>query len=224
MSAETFREVAGGGIGTVYGVLLNDADAVTRLSPAFHDAPYRAPPIAPILYIKPRNTFARDGHAVAVPPSPGEVQIDATVGAVIGRTATGLDEADALSFVAGFVIVSDVTLPHDSFYRPAVRQRCRDGFCPIGDRVEGAGFDLAAAEVVVRINDVTVHRRALSRLVRPLPRLLRDITAFMTLEAGDVVLVGPPDAAPIARPGDRVRIDVAGLGSLSHLIVLEAAS
>ena len=209
-------------IGTVYGVLLNDAAAVARLAPSFDGPPYKAPPVAPVLYIKSRNTFAHDGAAVAVPAEPGIVRIDATVGAVIGRTATRIGEDEALSFVTGYVVVSDVTLPHASYYRPAVRQRCRDGFCPIGKPVAAAAFDLDGAEVVISINDEPVHRRVLANLVRPLPRLLHDITEFMTLEAGDIVLVGPPDEAPTARPGDRVRIDVAGLPSLTHTVVLEA--
>ncbi len=41
-------------------------------------------------------------------------------------------------------------------------------------------------------------------LVRPLPRLLADVTAFMTLDAGDVLLLGGADDAPLARAGDRV--------------------
>lgn len=208
-------------IGTVYGVLLNDAATLERLQPSFDAAPYKAPPKAPILYIKPRNTLAPEAAAVAVPADPGVVRIDATVGAVIGRTATRVAAEDALKHVAGYVVVSDVTLPHDDYYRPAIAQRCRDGFCPIGPLQPASGFDLPRSEVVVSINGAEVHRRPLSRLVRDLPRLIADITEFMTLSEGDVLLIGPPEEAPLARPGDAVRIDVAGLCSLHHTVVAE---
>lgn len=211
-------------LGTVYGVLLNDADALARLAPAFDAPPYKAAPRAPILYIKPRNTHAHDGAAVAVPADPGIVRIDATVGAVMGRAATRVGTSQAMHHVAGYVIVSDVTLPHDDYYRPAIVQRCRDGFCPIGPlhAVDG-GFDPAAADIVVAINGIEVNRRSLSRLVRSLPQLIADVSEFMTLSRNDILLLGGPDNAPLARPGDSVTITVDGLGQLHHAVCLEAA-
>lgn len=210
-------------IGTVYGVLLNDPAALARMATAFHEAPYRAPPRAPVLYVKPRNTFASDGAAVAVPADPGVVRIDATIGAIVGRRATRVDTDDALAFVSAYAIVSDLTLPHESVYRPAVRQRCRDGFCPIGDATPAGGFDVAAATLAVAVNGIDVHRRSFADLVRPLPRLLADVTAFMTLDEGDVLLLGGADDAPLARAGDTVTIRVPGLASLTHTLVAEDA-
>lgn len=228
MSAETAAHGGSTGdtttIGTVYGVLLNDPATVARLAPSFDTPPYKAPPVAPILYIKPRNTFARDGCDVAVPADPGEVRIDGTIGAVIGRSATRVRASEALGHVSGYVVVSDVTLPHESYYRPAIRQRCRDGFCPIGDVVEAAGFDVAAATMTIAIDGEVVLERCFADVVRDLPRLIEDITEFMTLDVGDILLMGPPEGAPIARPGSAVRIDVPGLGSLSHRVIDEAAS
>lgn len=210
-------------IGTVYGVLLNDPATVARLAPTFDAPPYKAPPVAPILYIKPRNTFASDGCDVAV-PAPGEVRIDGTIGAVIGLAATRVRARDALAHVSGYVIVSDVTLPHESYYRPAVRQRCRDGFCPIGEVVPATGFDVAHATMTIAIDGRVVLERSFAEVVRDLPQLIEDVTDFMTLDVGDILLMGPPEGAPIAKAGSTVRIEVPGLGSLSHRVVNEVAS
>ena len=54
-------------VGTVYGTLLNHRDALAALGDAVHAAPYKAPPKAPVLYIKPRNTLAGHGVPVVVP-------------------------------------------------------------------------------------------------------------------------------------------------------------
>jgi 5-oxopent-3-ene-1,2,5-tricarboxylate decarboxylase/2-hydroxyhepta-2,4-diene-1,7-dioate isomerase len=176
------------------------------------------------LYIKTRNTYARPGTAVPVPADPGVVRMDATVGAVIGSTATRVRAEDAMRHVAGYVIANDLTLPHESYYRPAVRQRCRDQFLPMSDQVPAdGGFTLERAEAVVQVNGKEVHRRSFSTLVRGLPKLIEDVSAFMTLSEGDVLLVGPPDAAPLGRPGDVVRIEVPGLGVLEHSLVAESA-
>lgn len=209
-------------IGTVYGALLNDRATQERLADAFQQPPYKAAPVAPVLYVKPRNTFAADGFAVVVPAVPGQVRIDATVGAVIGRRACRVSEQDALAHVAGYRIVSDVTLPHESYYRPSIHLRCRDGFCPMGEVVSPQGFDLGTVDLVVKVNGQQVHHRSFSTLVRSLPRLIADVTEFMTLEAGDVLLVGPPEGAPLAGPGDQVEIEVAGLGVLRHGLASES--
>ena len=209
-------------LGTVYGALLNDRATVERLSPEFDSAPYKAAPKAPVLYIKPRNTFAGEGAAVAVPAEPGELRIDATIGLVIGKRASRVSVDQALSHVAGFVVVSDVTLPHENYYRPAIRQRDRDGFCPISRMFKDeAGFDLDNATLSITINGERAYERSLATLVRSAAQLLADVTEFMTLAAGDVLLLGPGEASPVACPGDQIRIAVPGLGELSHSVVEE---
>ncbi|CAM4253822.1 fumarylacetoacetate hydrolase family protein [Comamonas aquatilis] len=209
-------------LATVYGVLLNDRATVERLTPEFDSAPYKAAPQAPVLYIKPRNTFALDGAAVAVPADPGVVRIDATIGLVIGKTATRVSVDQALGHVAGFVLVSDVTLPHENYYRPAIRQRDRDGFCPLSPMFhDEAGFDLDAATLSIVINGERAYERSFATLVRPAAQLIADVTEFMTLAAGDVLLLGPGEGSPLAHPGDVVQIKVPGLGELTHTVIQE---
>ena len=209
-------------LGTVYGALLNDRATVERLSPEFDSAPYKAAPKAPVLYIKPRNTFAGEGAAVAVPAEPGELRIDATIGLVIGKRASRVSVDQALSHVAGFVVVSDVTLPHENYYRPAIRQRDRDGFCPISRMFKDeAGFDLDNATLSITINGERAYERSFATLVRSAAQLLADVSEFMTLSAGDVLLLGPGEASPVACPGDQIRIAVPGLGELNHSVVEE---
>ncbi len=222
MRQPTFLLDDGLPLGTVYGVLLNDRATVQRLAPQFDRPPYKAPPQAPVLYIKPRNTYAADGVSVAVPAEPGVVRVDATLGLVIGQRATRLSAESAMAYVAGYALVSDVTLPHENYYRPAIRQRCRDGFCPIGRLIKpAAGFDPAAATLSIAINGQPAWQRGYADLVRPAAQLLADVTAYMTLDRGDVLLLGPGEGAPLARPGDRVEITVPGLGRLAHGIELE---
>ena len=203
-------------LGTVYGALLNDRATVQRLAPQFDSAPYKAAPRAPVLYIKPRNTFAPDGAAVA---TPAELRIDATIGLVIGEKASRVTADQALKHVAGFVLASDLTLPHDNYYRPAIRQRDRDGFLPLSALLQGdAGFDPDKATLSISVNGKLVYERSFAALVRPAAQLIADVTEFMTLAVGDVLLLGPGEASPVARAGDQVHITVPGLGELRHSV------
>ena len=209
--------------GTVYGTLLNHRDALAALGAAVHELPYKAPPKAPVLYIKPRNTWARAGDAIVVPAGASELEIGATVGLVIGRAACRVHEAEALSFVAGCVIVNDVSVPHASYYRPSLRFKARDGFCPIGPVVplERVG-SLDALPVRVEVDGVLVHRSSTAGLIRPAARLLAEVSEFMTLAPGDVLMLGVAAGASRARAGQRVSILIDGLGQLDNPLVAEA--
>ena len=210
--------------GTVYGSLLNHAGALAVLGDAVHAPPYKAPPRAPVLYIKPRNTLTGHRAAVAVPADVPEVEIGATLGIVIGRTASRLRADDALDWVGGYTIVNDLTVPHASLYRPALRFRCRDGFCPIGPWVvpRAAVRDPDALAITVSIDGEVVQHASTGGRIRPAARLLADVTEFMTLRPGDVLCIGVASGAPRARAGQRVSVAIDGLGTLENTLVAEA--
>jgi 5-oxopent-3-ene-1,2,5-tricarboxylate decarboxylase/2-hydroxyhepta-2,4-diene-1,7-dioate isomerase len=209
--------------GTVYGVLLNHAPALAALGDAVNAAPYKAPPKAPVLYLKPRNTLAATGSACALPSGVDALQIDAHLGIMIGRIACGVSQADALSHVAGYVIVDDLSVPHGSFYRPSVRFKALDGSCVIGTPVAReriANPDALAVRVFV--DGELVQRTDTDERIRPVARLLADITDFMTLAPGDIVLLGTSHGAPTARAGQRVAIEIDGLGRVEHTLAAAA--
>ena len=210
--------------GTVYGTLLNQADALAALGGAVHELPYKAPPKAPILYIKPRNTWIAGGDAIVVPAGVVELEIGATLGLVIGRAACRVGEAQAMSFVAGYVIVNDVSVPHASYYRPSLRFKARDTFCPIGPFVaRDAVGSPDALGIAVTIDGETVQRASTAGLIRSAARLLAEVSEFMTLVPGDVLSVGVATGAPRARAGQRVGIAIDGLGRLDNPLVAEGA-
>jgi 5-oxopent-3-ene-1,2,5-tricarboxylate decarboxylase / 2-hydroxyhepta-2,4-diene-1,7-dioate isomerase len=210
--------------GTVYGVLLNHAPALADLGDAVNAAPYKAPPKAPVLYVKPRNTLAPAGSACPLPAGVDALQIGANLGIVIGRTACRVAAHEAQAFVAGYVIVNDLSVPHASFYRPSVRFNAFDGSCVLGTPVVHAAVgNPDALAVRVFVDGELVQRADTAQRVRPLARLLADITDFMTLSAGDVVLLGTSHGAPAARAGQRIAIEIDGLGRLEHTLATAAA-
>jgi 5-oxopent-3-ene-1,2,5-tricarboxylate decarboxylase/2-hydroxyhepta-2,4-diene-1,7-dioate isomerase len=204
---------------TAYGVILNVQGGVEALGDAVNAAPYKAPPKAPVLYIKPRNTFLPGGGLVGVPDGVEALEVQPTLGLLFGRTATRVSEAEAMSCVAGFVPAIDVALPHASVYRPAIRQRCRDGFLPLGTPVAPTA---GPVNIRVRINGADAGGFSTADLVRPLPKLIADITDFMTLSPGDVLLVGLGLGSPQAKVGDQVTAELSGVGVVGISLVPEA--
>lgn len=207
--------------GTVYGTLLNHRDALAALGEQVNAAPYKAPPKAPVLYIKPRNTVVGHRVPVLVPADVTELEIGATLGIVIGRTASHVAEAQALDFVAGYTVVNDISVPHESVYRPSMRFKCRDGFCPMGPAIVARKRvpNPDGLAIAVAFDGETVQQSSTAGLVRPVAGLIADVTEFMTLFPGDVLTVGVAANAPRARAGQTVTITIQGVGQLETMLV-----
>lgn len=212
--------------GAVYGTLLNHEPAIAALGAAAHQLPYKAPAKAPVLYLKPRNTLIGHGDAVTVPADSSELEIGASLGIVIGRTACRVPEDHALDYVAGYTIVSDISVPHDVFYRPSIRFKARDGFCPIGPTVVPRHGIANPDALAVRVytDGALVHSTTTGERRRPVARLLADVTEFMTLSPGDVLMLGVSAGAPRVRAGQQVCIEIEGVGQLDNWVITEGAS
>ena len=210
--------------GTVYGVALNYRQSLEALGEAVNGPPYKAPPKAPVLYVKPRNTWTAHGAVVVLPTDVPTVAIGPTLGVVIGRTATRVRSSEAASVIAGYTVVNDLSVPHDSYYRPAIRQQCRDGFCPIGPAIvpRNAVADTRRLGVRAYVNDTLKLTANLADLIRPVDMLIQDITEFMTLVEGDVLLAGLPHGLPLARAGDTVAVEVDRVGRLENQLRAQA--
>lgn len=201
--------------GTVYGTLMNFRGELEALESQMNEPPYKAPPQAPVLYVKPANTWTENGGRIPVPANVPEVEIGATV-AMVMKSARE---------VAGYVLMNDVSVPHENFFRPPVKFKCLDGFLGIGDRIRArneAG-DPAVFKLEVRINGELKQTVRFSQLVRPADKLLADVSEFMSLGEGDMLMLGCDWGRPRARPGDRIEIFMPALGTLTNILVAEAA-
>jgi 5-oxopent-3-ene-1,2,5-tricarboxylate decarboxylase/2-hydroxyhepta-2,4-diene-1,7-dioate isomerase len=121
--------------------------------------------------------------------------------------------------VVGAVLLNDWSVPHASYYRPPVKFRCRDGFLGLPAQVTaGKVQDWAALQLKVRCNGELVQTVQLGDLMRNMPTLLADVGEFMTLQPGDVLMVGTDCLAdgtrPRAKAGDRVEISATGFASV----------
>ncbi len=201
--------------GTVYGALLNFRAEVEALAPHMNQPPYKAPPQAPVLYVKPANTWSAHGASIPVPARVPQVEVGATMAMVIG-------EAGA---VAGYVLMNDLSIPHASFFRPPVKFKCLDGFLGIGSAMVPAGEagDPSTFTLEVRINGTLRQSVRFADLVRNAAQLLADVNAFMTLRTGDVLMLGCDAGRPLARVGDRIDISAPDFGTLSNDLTEEVS-
>ncbi|WP_419710520.1 fumarylacetoacetate hydrolase family protein [Pseudomonas sp. NFX224] len=208
--------------GTLFGIALNYQGLLESRLQEFNEPPYQKPPQKPVLFIKTPNTRSTDGQAVSAPA--GErLQPGPALGVVIGKTASRVDEKNAFAHVAGYVVVNEFSLPEDSYYRPAVKAKCRDGFCAFGNDVIPTGeiADVHALVIKLLVNGEVRQENTTANFVRSIPRLISELSEFMTLHEGDVLITGTPEGRVDVLPGDEVVVEISGLGRLTNHIVAE---
>ncbi|MCB4363120.1 fumarylacetoacetate hydrolase family protein [Hydrogenophaga taeniospiralis] len=208
--------------GTVYGTLLNFRREHALWAPRMSEAPYKAPPQAPVLYIKTANTFTPSGHAIPLPHQLAEVEVSASLGLVAGEGGR----------VAGAVLFNDVAVPHESYYRPPVKFRCVDGFLGVGRDLLpfdalGGFAGLARLSLELRVHGVLKQTVSLADLVRDAATLWADVNAFQTLRPGDVLMLGTDclsdGTRPRAHAGEAVEITAVGFHPLVNHFTEELA-
>lgn len=208
--------------GTLFGIALNYKGLLDSRLSEFNEPPYQKPPVKPVLFIKTPNTRNGDGQAV-VAPAGERLQPGPALGVVIGKRASRVSQADALAHVAGYLIVNEFSLPEESYYRPAVKAKCRDGFCALGSEVTPVSqlADPHALSLKLLVNGEVRQENSTANLVRSIPQLIAELSEFMTLHEGDVLITGTPEGRVDVQPGDEVVVEISGLGRLTNTVVAQ---
>ncbi|MCF5666958.1 fumarylacetoacetate hydrolase family protein [Pseudomonas marginalis] len=212
--------------GTLFGVALNYQGLLKQHLAEFEAPPYQKPPVKPVLFIKTPNTRNSHGGEVVHPGQGERLQPGPALAVVMGKDASRVSAADALDYVAGFTLVNEFSLPEDSYYRPAVKAKCRDGFCAIGPELVPTAQldDLHSLAITLYVNGEIRQQNTTANFVRNIPLLIAEISEFMTLHAGDVLITGTPEGRVDVQPGDTVEVEISGLGRLVNHIKAEELS
>lgn len=186
-------------------------------------------PKEPLLFAMYASAITGPEQPIVIPPASHQVDYEAELGVVIGRRAKYIPVENALDHVAGYTIVHDVSARDLQFSDGQwFRAKTFDTFAPIGpflvSRVSlGAADDLA---IELRLNGRTMQKSNTNNLIFKVPDLVSYISQVMTLEVGDVIATGTPGGVGFKRnppvfmkPGDRVEIEIEGIGLLRNPVV-----
>jgi 5-oxopent-3-ene-1,2,5-tricarboxylate decarboxylase/2-hydroxyhepta-2,4-diene-1,7-dioate isomerase len=209
---------------TVVGALVNRRSVLAALGDAVDAPPYKGAPKHVVLQVLPRHTWVGPDGAIRVDAAVPELELDAALGLVVGRTASRVVEADALAHVRGLVLVADAHAPLADHHRPSARQRARDASCALGDEVPLAGLDPDRLVLRTAVDGRVVATTDPADALRGAAALLAAVTGFMTLHPGDVLLTGSAAGAPRVRAGQRVAVEADGMPSLAVRVEAEEAA
>jgi 2-keto-4-pentenoate hydratase/2-oxohepta-3-ene-1,7-dioic acid hydratase in catechol pathway len=177
-------------------------------------------PKEPLLFLKPPSSLLAPRGIVRMPALSTRVDFEGELGIVIGRRChkIGPDE-DVRPYIRGFVCVNDVTArdiqKSDGQW---TRGKGFDTFCPVGpivsDEIDPVGG--GPVTVITRQNGVIKQQGSTRDFIFTIPELLRYISETMTLEPGDLIPTGTPSGVGAVKPGDRIQVEIDGLGVLEN--------
>jgi len=173
-------------------------------------------PEEPLIFLKPSTSVIGPGDAIPMPSISRRVDYEGELGVVIGRLAKGVRAEDAFRFILGYTCANDVTLRDlQKTDGQWARAKGFDGSCPLGPWIE-TEVDPNDAPIETRVNGEVRQSATTAEMVFGVATIVEYVTTFMTLLPGDVVLTGTPEGVGTLEPGDRVEVEVDGIGTLAN--------
>jgi len=183
----------------------------------------------PLVFLKATSSVIGPDDAIELPPQAAdEVDYEAELAVIIGRTARRVREADALSFVLGYTCANDVSARDCQKRRDKqwARGKSFDTFCPLGPHIVTRD-ECGDGPFVVRsfLNGVQMQEGSTADLIFPITALISYLSHQFTLRPGTVILTGTPAGVGAARTppvflreGDTIEVDIAGIGRLTNTV------
>lgn len=192
----------------IVGVSTNHVDAIEQYDLGYPDRPK--------LFLKTPNAIS--GHRDTVTLlADKELQYEAELGVVIGEQCRHVGAADALSVVDGFTCVNDIT-NHTDRDAYGVRFKSFDNAAVVGPAIAPVEAVPSDARIQLRLNGETKQDASREGLRFGVPAVIEEITAYLTLEPGDIIAMGTPGNVGALHDGDRVEIEIDGIGTLRHRV------
>jgi 2-keto-4-pentenoate hydratase/2-oxohepta-3-ene-1,7-dioic acid hydratase in catechol pathway len=189
-----------------------------------------AVPDAPIIFSKVPECVTGPATPILIDPQTSEaIDYEAELAVVIGRGGRGISRAEALDHVFGYTIINDVTARDlQGRHKQWLIGKSQDSFCPMGPWLASAEeIDLADTAVRCWVNGELRQEANTRALIFDVPTLIETLSRGLTLLPGDIIATGTPAGVGIGfnppkylRPGDVVRIEIAGIGVLENPVAL----
>ena len=194
------------------GVGRNYRDHAAELGNAVPDA-------EPLLFLKAPSSLLYDGGEIVLPPESARVDYEGELALVIGRRVRRWQQERWLDALAGVCCANDVSA-RDLQKRDGqfTRAKSFDTFCPVGPAI-AVGVDPSDLAIETRVNGEVRQDGRTSQMIFSSGVLLEFITAIMTLLPGDVILTGTPAGVGPLSSGDRVEVEIEGIGVLASSVI-----
>jgi 2-keto-4-pentenoate hydratase/2-oxohepta-3-ene-1,7-dioic acid hydratase in catechol pathway len=206
--------------GNFYAAGLNFRDHIEWTN-RHHGSTYKVPAQADIGY-RSNNALIGSGAEIVIPAdSPGPVEYEGELVAVIGRTAKDVSEERALDYVDGYTLGNDVSeRAWQRGDRTLWRGKNTDTFKPMGPWIV-TGLDPDDLRVTIRLNGKTMFTYAVKDAIFGVRTFISRMSQYLTLYPGDVLWMGTDGPTENMKDGDVVEVEIPGIGVLRNPVVRE---
>ncbi|MEV4312419.1 fumarylacetoacetate hydrolase family protein [Actinocrispum sp. NPDC049592] len=190
-------------------------------------------PTYPVLFTKFASSLIGPSDDILLPPESTQVDYEAELAVVIGRTGRRIPYEKAYDHVLGYTVANDITM-RDYQYKTHqwLAGKAWDHSTPLGPYlVLPNEVDLSAAEVRTVLGEEVLQSSDTSHLIFDIPTLIAAVSEFTTLLPGDVILTGTPGGVGFRREpqlflrdGDEITVEVAGVGRLTNRVRAETVT
>jgi 2-keto-4-pentenoate hydratase/2-oxohepta-3-ene-1,7-dioic acid hydratase in catechol pathway len=182
------------------------------------------PPTVPIVFLKTPNTMVGPDDAVPIPPNSTKTDWEVELGVVVKRRTYALaTPADAAGYIAGYVVVNDVSERRFQIEESGgqwSKGKCAPAFTPTGPWLVTAD-EIDPTDLRIRsfVNGEPRQDSTTADLIFGVNHIIWHLSQYMALEPGDLVLTGTPEGValsgrfPYLRQGDVVELEIDGLGA-----------
>ncbi len=179
------------------------------------------PPPEPLLFLKPPSAVIGPEAPLVLPRNVGRVDFEGELAVVMRKRARHVSPSEAAGMVLGYTCLNDVTA-RDIQQREKTFTRAKgfDTFCPIGPWIV-TGISPQGRRIQTRVNGHIRQDGNSADMIHSVWDLVAFASSIMTLEPGDVLATGTPSGVGPLHPGDRVEIEIDGIGILSHPVIEE---
>ena len=196
----------------VVGIGKNYADHVAEMGGS-------TPPAEPLIFLKPNTSVIGPGEPIVLPRQSSNVHFEGELAVVIGRICKDVPPARVHEVIFGYTCANDVTARDlQSGDGQWSRAKGFDTFCPLGPWIE-TELDPGDLALTTRLDGTMVQDDRTSSLVHDVAAIVAHVSAAFTLLPGDVILTGTPAGVGRILAGQRVEVEIEGIGTLSNPVV-----
>jgi 2-keto-4-pentenoate hydratase/2-oxohepta-3-ene-1,7-dioic acid hydratase in catechol pathway len=177
-------------------------------------------PGRPLIFLKPPTTVIGPLQPIRVPPDTDQIEHEAELAVVIGRVTRDVAVEDVGPHILGYTAANDVTARDlQRLDGQWTRAKGFDTFCPLGPAIDTELDPAEGLSILCRVNDEIRQAGSTSDMVFPVGEIVSYVSRIMTLLPGDVILTGTPSGVGPFAVGDRVEVEIEGIGVLVNPVV-----
>lgn len=204
--------------GTMFALGLNYSDHASELD--------FEPPKEPLVFLKASNAFTGHRSFGWRPDDIKYMHYECELVAVIGKPAKQVKKADAWDYIQGFTLCNDYAVRDylENYYRPNLRVKNRVGMTPIGPYIVPTECVANPQNLALKtfVNGELRQSGNTKDMIFDVPFLVEYLSSMMTLSPGDMIATGCPKGTSDVVAGDKVDIEIAGIGRLTHFMLTES--